>query len=31
MKRGGPRIAPEKVKRRELCHPSPVSIVVLFS
>ena len=31
MKRGGLRIAPEKVKRRGLCHPSPVSIVVLFS
>ena len=31
MKRGGPRIALEKVRRRELCHLPPVSIVILFS
>jgi len=28
---GGPRMAPEKVRRRGLYHPLPVSIVVLFS
>ena len=27
---GGLRIAPEKVRRRELCHLPPVSILVLF-
>ena len=27
----GLRMAPEKVRRRELCHPPPLSIVVLFS
>ena len=31
IKRGGSRIAPEKVRRRRLRHPPPVSIVVLFS
>ena len=30
-KEGGLRMVPEKVRRRELCHPPPVSIVVLFS
>jgi len=31
MKRGGPRIALEKVRRRGLCYLPLVSIVVLFS
>jgi len=30
IKREGPRIVPEKVRRRGLCRPSLVSIVVLF-
>ena len=31
MKRGGPRIALEKVRKRELCRLPLVSIVILFS
>jgi len=30
MMRGIPRMAPEKVRRRGLRHPPPVSILVLF-
>ena len=30
MKRRGPRMAPEKVRRGGLCHLPPVSILVLF-
>jgi len=30
MKRRGPRMALEKVRRWELRHPPPVSILVLF-
>jgi len=30
MKRRGPRMAPEKVRRRGLHHPPPISILVLF-
>jgi len=26
----GPRIAPEKFRRRGFCHPPPVRLVVLF-
>jgi len=31
MKRRGPRMAPEKVRRKRLYHLSPTRIVVLFS
>jgi len=30
MMQRGPRMAPEKVRRRGLCRPPPVSILVLF-
>ena len=30
MIRRGPRVALEKVKRKEFCCPSPVRLVVLF-